>query len=72
VSSNFIGPIFPTAFTHFVSVSHSGNSPNISNPPQAERLQLAEGSDDGYHSLAIKYFKNKVCRFFLDLMLLYT
>ena len=33
-------------------------------PLLAETLQLAEGSDDGQHFLAIKYFKIKVCIFF--------
>ena len=33
-------------------------------PPLARRLWLVEGSDDGLHFLAVKYFKIKACTFF--------
>ena len=52
--------IFLTAFSHFVFTSHSWNSQNISNLSPLKRLQLTEGSDGGYHFLAIKYFFIKV------------
>ena len=45
--SKSFGTIFPTAFAHFVFLSHFGDSRNISNPPAAKRLQLTKGSDDG-------------------------
>ena len=58
---------FSIAFAHFLSLSHFGNFPSISNffiivsvmvisnLLNAERL-LVEGSDDVYHFLATKYF----------------
>lgn len=40
---------------------------------EGQRSRLAEGSDDGYRFLAIKYFLIKSCTFsFLDVMLLHT
>ena len=36
-----------------------------------KRLQFTEDSEDGYHFLAIRYFKIKVCTLFLDIMLLH-
>ena len=42
-----ISAIFPTAFAHSVSLSHFGNSRNISNPLPAKILQLVEGLGDG-------------------------
>ena len=39
---------FPNSVSSLhVSRSHFANSPNISNPPLARRLQVIEGSDDG-------------------------
>ena len=58
--SKSISAIFLTAFSHFVSTSHSCNSQNISNLSPLKRLQLTEGSDGGYHFLEIKYFFIKV------------
>ena len=46
VSSKSISAIFPTAFAHFLSLSHFDNSHNISNPPPAKQLRPAEGSHD--------------------------
>lgn len=61
VSSKSISSIFPTASAHFASLSYSGNSCNILNSPPTKWLCLVEGSDDVWHSLAIKNFSIKVC-----------
>ena len=36
----------------------------VCNVTMAKRLQLTEGSDNGWYFLATKYFKIKVCTWF--------
>ena len=54
-----VGPVFQLSNSIcalHVSVKHFGSSHNISNPPPSKSLQLAEGSNDDYHFLAIRFF----------------
>lgn len=78
-SSRSVDGIFPAASPHFVSVSHFGNSHDISNfslffiifvllicdqGSLMSPLYYAEGSDDGERFSAIKYFEIKVYTLF--------